>query len=143
LPGNFRNEKHQVQHKNLSAIWAVGKALTKKNYPDAFKLITIATAGQPDSTQKLLGLLTRVLREEHVLKSIQKAYSSISYEEVKTLLGLQDAADQQVKQFLTDRKWTVQGGKFVVPSEIDADRKRFELTEGRIDHLADVVQFLE
>lgn len=87
LPGNFRNEKHQVQHKNLSAIWQVGKALTKKNYPEAFKLISTATVGQPDSVQKLLALLIRILREEHVLKSIQKAYSSIGYEEVKTLLG--------------------------------------------------------
>jgi hypothetical protein len=93
LPSNFRNEKFQVQHKNLSAIWAVGKALTKKNYPEAFKLVTTATTGQPDSVQKLLTLLTRVLREEHVLKSIQKAYSSISYEEVKTQLGLSDATD--------------------------------------------------
>ena len=86
----------------------------------------------------MLHALTKILREEHVINKVQKAYSTISYDDFKTMLGMQSTPNDQVKSFLESRGMKI-SGNFVYPPSEDADRKRFELTEARMDDLSKIV----
>ena len=141
IPQALKDPKKD-ETQRLRDIWLIGKALTKKNYGEAFKLLGGDTQGYNDTQKRLIEVLTKVLREEHVLKKVQKAYSSIPYDELKQMLGLHSSADDYVKSFLEKKGFKV-AGKFAYPPVEDTDRKKFELTEDRIDHLSKVVQFLE
>jgi len=56
---------------------------------EAFRLLSADVYLQDDSLKGLLESLTKVLREEHVLKMVTKAYSVIPYETLKDMLGMQ------------------------------------------------------
>ena len=58
----------------MIGIWAIGKALTKKQYAEAFDLLSAYKYSSNENVKGLIEVLTRILREEHVVKKIQKAY---------------------------------------------------------------------
>jgi hypothetical protein len=69
LPHKFK-DANLPETKSLIRIWEMGKALTKKNYADAFKMLANGIPGAGESVAKLGEVLTRVLREEHVIKQV-------------------------------------------------------------------------
>lgn len=66
-------------------IWTIGKALTKKQYSEAFKSIhTVLIGLQNDSEQnnfsdtvELLQVLHKTFREHHMLNIIRKVYNTL------------------------------------------------------------------
>jgi hypothetical protein len=54
-----------------------------------------------------LEVLTKALREVHLIKMVRKAYTTIEVGKLKALLGIQD--DQQFQDFITRRGMTVDG----------------------------------
>jgi hypothetical protein len=63
-----------------------------------------------------LEVLVKLLREEHLLKMVRKAYASIEYGKLKSLLGMGDANDAQFNDFLNAQgSLRVTGDGFVNP----------------------------
>ena len=78
-------------------------------------------------------VLVKLLREEHLIKMVRKAYTSIEVSKLKSLLGISGWSDSDVHAFLTKKGFrVVQGDNFVYPgtneTEARADKKRFELS---------------
>ena len=69
----------------LNEIWGVGKALSSKEFPLAFSMISalikqLSSDSEKNGTiLKLLEVLHKVLREHHVLKIVKQAYTTIEY----------------------------------------------------------------
>ena len=78
-----------ADNKALISVWEIGKALTQKDYGKFFKLLE---SYQPPATQKeqnqMLIQTLKVVMREHGLDKIQKAYSAVSFDECKNMLGV-------------------------------------------------------
>lgn len=99
-------KKLKEDDKLLTHLWAIGKELSKKNYPQAMTLIDTPT--KQAEVDALLKVLARVLREIHLLRNIQKAYSSIELNKLKQILGYKN--DSDVQKLLQEKQWIVQDG---------------------------------
>ena len=82
---------------------------------------------------QLVEVLILTLREEHLLKQVKKAYASIETGKFKKLLGLETVTQQAFDEFLR-KKGVVQNGSYLIPGpDSDSDKKRFILSQDRID----------
>ena len=68
----------------------------------------IDTPTKQAEVDALLKVLARVLREIHLLRNIQKAYSSIELNKLKQILGYKN--DSDVQKLLQEKQWIVQDG---------------------------------
>jgi hypothetical protein len=66
----------------------------------------------------------------------------VKLEQFKSLFGWTQTNDAEVISFIKEKGWEFKNG-FIYPSPEDKDRKKFELTEDRIDQISRVVAFLE
>jgi hypothetical protein len=71
------------------------------------------------TTLKLVEVLTKVLREYHILRDVKKAYQSIEVPKLKGILGFVSEADQVFSGFLTARGFKIDGGFVHIPHNID------------------------
>jgi hypothetical protein len=67
IPKSLKDPK-RADSESLIGIWEVGKALTKKQYAEAFELLN--KKHKSEDVQGLIDVLIKVLREEHVIKNI-------------------------------------------------------------------------
>ena len=139
IPKKFKDEAFP-DNKVLREIWSIGKELAKKNYASALQLSETGSFASQAEVDALIKVFVRVLREVHILRNIQKAYSTIELSSLKQLLGYKSDAD--VQNLIKDKQWAVKDN-YVYPTHVEGGRKKFELNEERIDNLASIVQFLE
>lgn len=57
----------------------------------------------------MMEVLVKMLREEHIIKMIKKAYSTIEFSKVKSILGMGANSEQEVKDILTRKDIGVNG----------------------------------
>jgi hypothetical protein len=73
--------------------------LVQHQYQDAFlKIDSLVKALEQDSEKngsllKLVEVMTKLLREEHLIKMVRKAYTSIEISKLKPLLGISGWSD--------------------------------------------------
>ena len=94
-------------------------------------MLSVGFKTSTESVKGLIEVLIRILREEHVIKKIQKAYQSIPLAQAKTLLGMKAASESEFSNLVESKGMRINGGYVYPPSE-DRDVKRFEINEERI-----------
>jgi hypothetical protein len=100
--------------------------------------------------KSLQEVLKKILREEHLIKRIRKAYSVIAYATLKEMLGMENVNEQEVQALISSKGMRV-NGQYVYTqaaggSEDEGEEgsvEKFEISEERIKKMARVVQFLE
>ena len=84
---------------SLKELSEITKNLSEKQYAEAFLLIDKLTkalqqdAEKNGTTLKLVEVLTKVLREHHILRDVKKAYQSVELPKIKCLLGFISESD--------------------------------------------------
>ena len=88
------------------------------------------------SVLKLLEVLVKVLREEHLVKMVSKAYINADFGKLKLMLGLSELNDKEAREFMI-KKGMRMNGNFVNPEigEEESGKKRFELSEERMGQI--------
>lgn len=71
------------------------------------------------TTLKLVEVLTKVLREHHILRDVKKAYQSVELPKIKCLLGFISESDQVFTAFLSTRGFKIDGNFVHIPHNID------------------------
>ncbi len=71
------------------------------------------------TTLKLVEVLTKVLREHHILRDVKKAYQSVELPKIKCLLGFISESDQVFNAFITARGFKIDGNFVHIPHNID------------------------
>jgi hypothetical protein len=104
----------------------IGKHLIKKNYSESLKALDIGIKGSSDEISALLEIVKRILREEHIIKKLQKAYQSIALGKAKTMLWMKDLSDRDFYSFLESKKFKIENG-FAFPAVDEAGVKKFEI----------------
>ncbi|VVD01780.1 unnamed protein product [Leptidea sinapis] len=133
IPQNITSSNPEI-----SAIWAVGQKLWKKDLPRMYQALAAYHWVEPVAT------IMRALEErarERALNLIGKSYSSISIESVLAVTGLSKEA---VLQICRERKWELDDdGVTVRPVPPVQPTPLHTSSEDQLFKLTDFVTFLE
>ena len=78
---------------------------------------------------KLIEVLEKTMREEHVYEIVKKAYQTIECGEIQTIMGFENEAE--MNEFVTAKGLIVEGGYVHIPQNLrgkDEQNKRFHLS---------------
>lgn len=105
--------------KELLNTWNLCKALSKRSYDQAFKLLKGASKGSAsDIIKGLKKSLKRVLRYISIPTEIHETYSRLDYKQFKSMMGMGKSADSKVKALLSAVNLQLTSdGKFVYSND--------------------------
>lgn len=69
----------------------------------------------------MLEVLTKLLREEHLILMVRKAYTSIDYGKFKSLFGMNGWQESDVHKFISEKRMRLEDD-FVHPGVGEEDR---------------------
>ena len=154
VPATFKAEPKegsapQPKDQVLKELWQIARALINKQYPEAFKHISVSLRTLIVDTEKnqfgdtvdLLQILHKVLREHHVVEVIRRSYQTIEISQARALLGLDESDSNEI---LTRLGFTLDGTFMQVPHNMRREAAaQFQLSQEKISDLVAVVQYLE
>lgn len=151
IPKALKSEGTSQNSQVTNEIWGIARAFIKKDFSQGFTLIGSLTkqlssdAEKHGSILKMLEVLTKVMREHHMVKILRQSFATIDFKLIKSLLGFTPAeADSVIGEFLVKRGMTIEGSYVLIPPcAAEETSKRFTLDQERVSELAQVVQFLE
>jgi len=128
LPADFKSDNE------VAAVWAVGKALTKRKYPDVYRHLD---AGRWRVAEDLAQLF-RAQFTERMTQLVVKAYSSLKVQQAAGLLGMSLG---EVNSFANSKGWTITGEIVRPRAAGSGEAKQVQAKE--VERVTKMLNFLE
>eukprot|EP00457_Paulinella_chromatophora_P012491 gb/GEZN01012704.1/.p1 GENE.gb/GEZN01012704.1/~~gb/GEZN01012704.1/.p1 ORF type:complete len:222 (-),score=55.70 gb/GEZN01012704.1/:395-1015(-) len=123
------------EHKEMSALWEIGKALWQRDY----KALKAAFGGLTWSTEiaPLITALTKQTRQQ-TMSLISRGYSSISLECCSEMLGVDP---KEATKMCKQRGWEIDGNT-IIPLVVPSPKQQ-EVSVSELDQLTEYILKLE